>query len=70
MFGMGTGVTPPPWPPGNLKTFRILMLNFGLTTCEPSVNKLMTTEYEVLKYDQASRSISISRLNASLHLHH
>ncbi len=32
--------------------------------------KLYGNRNEVMKYDQAARSISISRLNASLHLHH
>ena len=43
--------------------------------CDPSAVvtgklRVIGNRNEVMKYDQAARSISISRLNASLHLHH
>ena len=55
MFGMGTGVSPPPLPPENPK-----QLHIGMIGCRMIVHK---------KFGQAARLISTGRLNALPHLH-
>ena len=55
VFGMGTGVTPPPWPPE--------------TCCQSRLREELHSEHEHLKCNSSPRPISTGRLNTLLCVH-
>ena len=65
MFGMGTGVTPPLWPPGNL----IGQIRTRSDSIESQSKRCQSIQHMRSTYGQASRPISTGQLNALLRLH-
>ena len=65
LFGMGRGVTPPPLPPETRGARRAC----GAPVLFPTESNDGKARHRTSKPDQAARTISTGRLNASPHVH-